>query len=57
MSAKLVHLCGIQYEETIKLLTRMKIIVSERYKNGYIVGRYGVNKGTIKDMIKREAGK
>lgn len=57
MSAKLYHICGIQYEDTIKLLTRMRIIVSEKFKNGFVVARYGVNKGAIKAYIKKVGGK
>lgn len=46
---------GDKEKELVAVLTKMKIIQSIRYKNKFtIVGRFNVNKGTLKRWVKKE---
>ena len=53
--AKIEYVRG--YDSAIELLTRIKIIVSYRYRSGFLVARYGVNKSTLVKTAKRMDGK
>ena len=49
------HIIG--HEEAINLLTKLKLIVSLRYRNGFLVARYGVNKRTLLKVARRLDGR
>ena len=59
MSAKVEFLQGYGCDSpnnTVERLTKLQLIVSIPYRNGYLVARYGVNKKTLKNYSKRLDG-
>ena len=54
MRAKIYHILG--YDAAIELLARTKNIVAVRYRNGYLVARWGVNKTTLVKYAKQLDG-
>lgn len=50
-----IHLIR-SHNETIALLTRLKLIVSMEYRGGFLCARYGVNKATLRRAAKRMDG-
>jgi hypothetical protein len=52
--AKIEHVRG--HDGAIELLTRLKMIVSTKYRGGFLVARYGVNKRTLYKASKRLDG-
>ena len=54
MMAKIENIVG--QDTAIELLTKIKLIVSLKYRNGYLVSRYGVNKSTLVRTAKRLDG-
>lgn len=46
MKALIMHVVG--QDDAIKLLITIKIIVGMKYRQGYLVARYGVNKAALK---------
>jgi len=54
MNAKIENIVG--QNDAIELLTRLRLISSIKYRNGYLVARYGVNKESLKTATKKLDG-
>jgi hypothetical protein len=52
--ANIEHVRG--HDEAIKFLTNRKMIVSVRYRGGYLVARYGVNIRTLRAATRKMDG-
>ena len=56
MRERIFRINGFIHEQTIGLLTRMKLIVSIPYKNDWLVARWGVNKSALLRKAKQLSG-
>lgn len=52
--AKVEYIRG--QDVSVEILTELKLIVSMRYRGGYLVARYGVNKSTLQAALNRMDG-
>ena len=47
----------VNCDNAITILSKLKLIVSRHYRNGFLVARYGVNKLALDRVAKRMDGR